>query len=113
MARLFRSPPSASACIARIAIQELTTTPAMSNAENAIVAVLPLTGQTSSPAKKESSRATTKAWTMPRTPDGHPDLQGIWTNTTLTPLERPAELEGKLNITDAEATAYERRRIET
>ena len=25
---------------------------------------------------------------MPRTPDGHPDLQGNWTNATLTPLER-------------------------
>ncbi|HXP86440.1 MAG TPA: hypothetical protein VN841_17055 [Bryobacteraceae bacterium] len=29
-------------------------------------------------------------WTAPRTADGHPDLQGIWTNATLTPLERPA-----------------------
>jgi hypothetical protein len=26
---------------------------------------------------------------MPRTPDGHPDLQGNWTNATVTPLERP------------------------
>jgi hypothetical protein len=31
----------------------------------------------------------TTGWTMPRTPDGHPDLQGNWTNATLTPLERP------------------------
>jgi hypothetical protein len=30
-----------------------------------------------------------KPWTMPRTPDGKPDLQGNWTNVTLTPLERP------------------------
>ena len=30
-----------------------------------------------------------------RTPDGQPDLQGIWTNATLTPLERPKELAGK------------------
>ena len=27
-------------------------------------------------------------WIVPRTPDGHPDLQGNWTNATLTPLER-------------------------
>ncbi len=27
-------------------------------------------------------------WVMPRTPDGHPDLQGNWTNVTLTPFER-------------------------
>ena len=29
-----------------------------------------------------------KAWTLPRLADGHPDLQGVWTNATLTPLER-------------------------
>ena len=28
------------------------------------------------------------AWVMPRTPDGHPDLQGNWTNGTLTPFQR-------------------------
>ncbi len=27
-------------------------------------------------------------WEVPRTPDGHPDLQGNWTNQTLTPLQR-------------------------
>ena len=27
-------------------------------------------------------------WDVPRTPDGHPDLQGNWTNQTLTPLQR-------------------------
>ena len=27
-------------------------------------------------------------WETPRTPDGHPDLQGNWTNSTLTPFER-------------------------
>jgi hypothetical protein len=29
------------------------------------------------------------AWKTPRTPDGKPDLQGNWTNATVTPLERP------------------------
>ena len=29
------------------------------------------------------------AQTPPRTPDGQPDLQGVWTNATITPLERP------------------------
>jgi hypothetical protein len=28
------------------------------------------------------------AWVLPRTPDGHPDLSGNWTNATLTPFER-------------------------
>jgi hypothetical protein len=31
----------------------------------------------------------TRKWTPPRLPDGHPDLQGIWTNNSYTPLERP------------------------
>jgi len=45
--------------------------------------------------------------TIPRTADGHPDLQGIWTNVTLTPMERPAMFTGKLNLTDAEAAVFE------
>ena len=32
---------------------------------------------------------------LTRLPDGRPDLQGIWTNATVTPLERPRELAGK------------------
>ena len=36
------------------------------------------------------------------------DLQGIWTNATLTPLERPPELAGKEFFTQAEAAEYEK-----
>jgi hypothetical protein len=50
-----------------------------------------------------------KSWTAPRTPDGHPDLEGIWTNSTRTPLERPEEFRGKPFITEQEAIAYEKR----
>ncbi|MDP8980466.1 MAG: hypothetical protein M3O35_07740, partial [Acidobacteriota bacterium] len=49
----------------------------------------------------------TKNWSVPRTPDGKPDLQGVWTNATLTPMERPASVAGKPTLTDAEATAWE------
>ena len=34
-------------------------------------------------------------WSPPRTGDGHPDLQGYWTNDSYTPLERPDEAKGK------------------
>ena len=44
-----------------------------------------------------------------RTPWGHPDLQGTWTGSTLTPLERPAELADKTLFTAEEATALEQR----
>jgi hypothetical protein len=30
-----------------------------------------------------------RPWTLPRTADGHPDLQGNWTNATITPIDRP------------------------
>jgi hypothetical protein len=50
----------------------------------------------------------TRTWTVPRTPDGRPDLQGLWNNTTLTPLERPRNLAGKEFFTDEEAAEYER-----
>ena len=45
----------------------------------------------------------------PRTAWGAPDLQGVWTSSTLTPLERPSELAGKEYLTEEEATALERR----
>ena len=41
-----------------------------------------------------------KTWTLPRTPDGKPDLQGIWNNATLTPLERPAQYAGKSTLNE-------------
>jgi len=41
-------------------------------------------------------------WTVPRTPDGKPDLQGVWTNATVTPLERPKELGAREAYTDEE-----------
>jgi len=59
-------------------------------------------------AQTPAPKSSAKNWTVPRTPDGKPDLQGVWTNATITPMERPANLAGKATLTDAEATAYEK-----
>ena len=46
-------------------------------------------------------------WVMSRTADGKPDLQGIWTNATQTPLQRPEEFGLKGFLTEAEAADQE------
>ena len=71
----------------------------------AVLIAAPLPGQT------KSSAAKSKNWTVPRTPDGHPDLQGIWTNATLTPLQRPKQFDGKATVTDAEAKVFENAQV--
>jgi hypothetical protein len=48
---------------------------------------------------------------IPRTPDGRPDLQGVWDFRTLTPLERPRELADKAVLTAEEAAAFEQSQI--
>ncbi len=45
--------------------------------------------------------------TVPRTPWGHPDLQGTWNNSTITPLERPARFAGREFLTEEEARAMD------
>jgi len=42
-----------------------------------------------SPAAGQTGKPAAKVYKAPRTPDGQPDLQGFWTNSTYTPLERP------------------------
>ena len=50
---------------------------------------------------------TAQTYKAPRTPDGQPDLQGIWDFRTITPLERPKELGAKAFFTEEEAAKYE------
>jgi len=57
--------------------------------------------------------AQTKSYVPPKTVDGQPDISGIWTNQTITPLERPPELAGKATFTPQEAVEWEKKQVAT
>ena len=65
------------------------------------------------PAAASAQSAAEDGWAAPRTAWGAPDLQGVWTSATLTPLERPAPQAGRERLTDEEAAAIERRSAES
>jgi hypothetical protein len=77
-----------------------------------VAALTPVFAQ-QAPARKPAPAAAkpaAKAWVVPRTPDGKPDLQGNWTNETQTPLERMTG--GGTTLTDAQAAAIEKRALQ-
>ena len=61
------------------------------------------------PAAPAAAPARPSTWKAPRTPDGHPDLQGTWLSHTATPLERPKALEGRALLTDEEVAKLKAR----
>ena len=85
----------------------------------ALAAAIPAAGQStavaakSAPAAKDAAAKTApaKGYVAPRTPDGQPDLQGIWDTASITPLERPRELGTKAYYTNSEIAAYEKARM--
>ena len=50
---------------------------------------------------------------VPRTPDGRPDMQGVWDFRTITPLERPSQFAAREVLTPEEAAALEQRTAST
>jgi hypothetical protein len=47
--------------------------------------------------------------TPPRTPGGPPGPGGVWTNSTIAPLERPAGLAGEQFFSKEKTAAYEQK----
>jgi len=76
----------------------------------------PLPGASDGPAAAAApatpAASQTAASAAPPARTAVPDLEGVWSFATLTPLERPAELAGKPELTADEAAAYERRTVE-
>ena len=73
----------------------------------ALVAIA-LLAPVSAAAQVEGETDAAAAWTMPRTPDGHPDMQGYWTTQTFTPVERPEHLGEKAFFTEEEVAELQR-----
>ena len=67
------------------------------------LAVIVLSGVTA-PVHGQAGATPAVKWTPPRTPDGHPDMQGIWNsvNSFFTPMQRPAALGDKEQVSEEE-----------
>jgi hypothetical protein len=73
---------------------------------------VPVAGQASTAAAKAKTTVAAKASAPPRTPWGAPDLQGVWDNHTITPLERPDNQAGREFLTEQEVAELEQQRLE-
>ena len=74
--------------------------------------VLAVTCSLAWPAAAQVQRVHDPSWTVPRTPDGQPDLQGMWGNKTITPIERP-DGETRAYLSDEEMATLNQQRAET
>jgi hypothetical protein len=83
--------------------------PSRTTARNVLLVAIVWTASAVVLAQAPSRSSTQPAETIARTPWGDPDLQGTWDFTTITPLQRPAELAGREFLTAQEAAALETR----
>ena len=83
-----------------LAVCSLLFAPGAARAQNGLQAV-----------DKAAAALAPKGWTPPRTPDGHPDLQGIYTNVSLTPLQREKDLGTQQFFTPQESSAWKARML--
>jgi hypothetical protein len=78
-----------------------------------MIAIAATAGSTtiSAPASAQTPGSVAPAEAL-KTPWGEPDLQGIWTDETATPLQRPAKYADKESFSEAERTELDRVRTE-
>ena len=67
----------------------------------AMVAVVSVAGQ-SAKIPAGAMFGADPSYKVPRTQDGHPDLQAVWSNNSVTPMTRPTQWKDKERLTDAE-----------
>ena len=77
-----------------------------------LLVTMPAASQAAAAQNAKTAAAVNQRQTPPRTPDGQPDLQGVWTNNSVTPLQRPKELARKEFYTEEELAEIQKRERE-
>jgi hypothetical protein len=90
-----------------LAVAVTWTVPALVAAHSTLGGKTDASAQTTTNKKDDSAGAASKAvekkpWKLSHTPDGQPDLQGIWTNLSFTPMVRPAKYGNREFLTKEE-----------
>jgi len=83
----------------------------MLSAAAALLALAPLSAFGQAASAKVATPTSAQSKSAHRTADGHPDLQGVWSTASVTPLERPKDLGSKEYFTKEEAEAYEKKSL--